>query len=365
MKILFSGNTAWSMYNFRRLVFEHFLKQGHEVVVVSPFDETYQQQLKALGCKVLPIDIEAKGNNPLKDLCTCYHYRQIMIKEKPDYCFFYTIKPNIYGSMAAASLGISYTPVTTGLGYTFLVDNLISKIAKRLYKFAFRNSPSVWFLNKDDAESFVSGRIIQPAQVHILPGEGIDLSHFAVVEEPEEISFLLVARMLWDKGVGGYVDAARLLKQKYSDVRFKLLGFLGVDNPQAIAKEQMDEWVKEGVVDYLGVTTDVRPFIQDSTCVVLPSFYREGIPFTLMEGAASGRQLVATNGVGCKEVIDDGVNGFLCKLKDAEDLAHCMELIIRMTPEQRMEMGKKGREKMQKEFSMDIVLKHYEEVIGS
>ena len=165
MKILFSGNTAWSMYNFRRLVFEHFLKQGHEVVVVSPFDETYQQQLKALGCKVLPIDIEAKGNNPLKDLCTCYHYRQIMIKEKPDYCFFYTIKPNIYGSMAAASLGISYTPVTTGLGYTFLVDNLISKIAKRLYKFAFRNSPRVWFLNKDDAESFVSGRIIQPAQV--------------------------------------------------------------------------------------------------------------------------------------------------------------------------------------------------------
>ena len=138
-----------------------------------------------------------------------------------------------------------------------------------------------------------------------------------------------------------------------------------MDNPQAIAKEQMDEWVKEGVVDYLGVTTDVRPFIQDSTCVVLPSFYREGIPFTLMEGAASGRPLVATNGVGCKEVIDDGVNGFLCKLKDAEDLAHCMELIIRMTPEQRMEMGKKGREKMQKEFSMDIVLKHYEEVIGS
>lgn len=362
MKLIFIGNTAWSMYNFRRLVFEYFLKRGYEVIVISPFDELYLQKLKAIGCQCHSIAIEANGNNPVKDLSTMWQIRGILKKEKPDYCFFYTIKPNIYGSMAAASLSIPYTPVTTGLGYTFLVDNLISKIAKKLYKFAFRNSPSVWFLNKDDAKSFVSGRIIQPAQVHILPGEGIDLSRFTVVEEPEEISFLLVARMLWDKGVGVYVDAARLLKQKYPDVRFKLLGFLGVDNPQAIAKEQMDEWVKEGVVDYLGVTTDVRPFIQDSTCVVLPSF-REGIPFTLMEGAASGRPLVATNGVGCKEVVDDGVNGFLCKLKDVEDLARCMELIIRMTPGQRMEMGKKGREKMRKEFSMDIVLKHYEEVI--
>ena len=296
MKILFSSNTAWSMYNFRRPILLFFLQQGCEVLIVAPFDNKVTFKIEALGCKVLPIDIEAKGNNPLKDLCTCYHYRQIMIKEKPDYCFFYTIKPNIYGSMAAASLGIPYTPVTTGLGYTFLVDNLISKVAKTLYKFAFRNSPSVWFLNQDDAESFVSNRIIRSDQVHILPGEGIDLSRFMMAEEPEEISFLLVARMLWDKGVGVYVDAARLLKRKYPDVRFKLLGFLGVDNPQAIAKEQMDEWVKEGVVDYLGATTDVRPFIQNSTCIVLPSFYREGIPFTLMEGAASGRPLVATNG---------------------------------------------------------------------
>lgn len=169
--------------------------------------------------------------------------------------------------------------------------------------------------------------------------------------------------MLWDKGVGEFVEAARILKTKYPLVKFKLLGFLDVDNPNAISKAQMDKWVNEGVVEYLGTTEDVRPYLYDSTCVVLPSSYREGIPFSLMEGAAAGKPLITTNGVGCKEVVEDGVTGFLCQMKNAHSLSYCMEKIIKMPEEERRRMGMKGREKMMDEFDIHLVIQKYDKLL--
>ena len=359
MKLIFIGNTAWSMYNFRRPLFQYYLGKGYEVIVASPSDGDYHEQLEELGCRCYDIGMQVKGNNPVKDFATMWQIRKILKKEKPDCCFFYTIKPNIYGSIAAANLSIPYVPITTGLGYVFLVDNWVSRIAKLLYKLAFRKAKQVWFLNEDDVSSFKEAKLIDESKISILKGEGIDVNRFEVHHETKEISFLLVARMLWDKGVGEFVEAAKIMKKKYPNVSFKLLGAIGVDNPSAISKEKMDEWIKEGHIEYMGVTSDVRPYLYNSACVVLPS-YREGIPFSLLEGAAAGKPLIATKAVGCKEVVDDNVNGFLCEIKDARSLADCMEKIILMSVAERCAMGMNGRNKVKAEFGIDVVIQKYD-----
>jgi glycosyltransferase involved in cell wall biosynthesis len=265
--------------------------------------------------------------------------------------------------MAAASLNIPYIPITTGLGYVFLVNNFISRIAKILYKIAFRRAKQVWFLNQDDVNAFKKEKLIDENKISILKGEGIDVNQFEVHHTNKEISFLLVARMLWDKGVGEYVEAAKILKAKYPNTKFKLLGFLGVDNPSAISKEQMEEWIKEGNIEYLGTTNNVKPFLYDASCIVLPS-YREGISFSLLEGAASGKPLVTTNAIGCKDIVDNEVTGYLCQLKDPIDLAKQMEKIILMPEGERIKMGLKGREKIEKEFGLNLVINKYVEILN-
>ena len=177
--------------------------------------------------------------------------------------------------------------------------------------------------------------------------------------QPKDISFILIARMLWDKGVGVYVDSARILKKEYPHVRFKLLGFLNSENPQAINDVQMRQWVQEGTVDYLGVTQDVVPYLNTSTAIVLPSFYREGVPMTLLEGASTGRIVVTTDNTGCRETVDDGKTGFLCKVKDVQSLTECMRKIVLMTPEERTAMGLAARKKIETEFDEKLIFKHY------
>ena len=363
MKIVFIGNTAWSMYNFRRYIFEYLINMKNDIVVLAPYTSEHYTLLQKIGCQCYPIDIEAKGNNPIKDIRTMLQIRKILKKENPDCCFFYTIKPNIYGSLAAASLNIPYIPITTGLGYVFLVNNIVSKIAKLLYKIAFRKANQVWFLNQDDIDAFKKENLVDENKISILKGEGIDINQFKVYHNSKEISFLVQARMLWDKGIGIFVDAARILKSKYPDVKFKLLGFMGVDNPNAISEKQMNEWIQEGIIEYLGSTNDVRPYIYDSTCIVLPSYYREGIPFSLMEGAAAGKPIITTDNVGCRDVVDDGITGYLCKTQDSDDLAKKMEKIILMSEEERIQMGLRGRNKMKIEFGIDNVINKYIEIL--
>ncbi len=363
--ILFSGNTLWSMYNFRRVLMADFVQKGYNVVVVAPEDE-FKSKIEAIGCKFIPIKIAAKGVNPLQDFFVFLSYLKIFRKINPDFCFFYTIKPNIYGSLAARFLKIKYIPITTGLGYIFLNNDIVSKIAKSLYKIAFNGANQVWFLNQDDYTEFLNGKIINEENGYVMKsGEGIDLSIFSISSQPETISFLLMARMLWDKGVGIFADAARELKKKYPTVEFNLLGFIGVDNPSAISKEQINAWGKEGIVNYLGVTDDVRPYIEKAACVVLPSYYREGIPFSLLEGATMGKPLITTNTVGCKEIVDDKINGYLCNPKDVESLYEVMEKIILMPKEERMQMGLAGRKKVEKQFNVQTVINQYHTIISN
>ena len=357
-KILFMGNTAWSMYNFRRVVFSDLLSLDYIIYIVAPLDIKFQEELEKLGCKFISLEIKAKGTNPFRDFILIFQIKKILEKVQPDFCFFYTIKPNIYGSIAASMLRIPHIAIITGLGYTFINHNLISYIAKCLYKIALVKAKEVWFLNQDDKETFVSKKIVKRTKVRLLPGEGIDLNRFSKKPMVLDVSFLLMARMLWDKGIGEFVEAAKFIKQRYPDTRFCLLGFIGVDNPTAIPKEQIEEWCSMGLVEYLGVTSDVRPFIENCSCVVLPS-YREGVPVSLLEGAAMGRPLITTDVAGCKEAVEDTVNGYLCKVKDVETLVSAMEKIILMSMEQRVIMGEAGRVKMQCEFDIKLATERY------
>lgn len=365
-KILFSGNTAWSMYNFRRQVISHFIKEGYDVVVAAPNDNVHNKKLEEIGAKFINIELDRKGTNPIGELKLFFRFRKIIKSEKPDYCFFYTIKPNIYGGLAAGLTKTNFTPITTGLGFVFNNKGMVSKISKSLYKAAFSFADNVWFLNDQDKKDFVESKIIKEEKGFVLKaGEGLDINRFHLTEiTGDKRSFLLSARMLYEKGVGIFEEAARILKPQYPNVEFNLLGFIDKGNPEGIPEETINQWVKEGNVNYLGKTDDVRPFIEQSTCVVLPSYYREGVPFSILEGAACGRPIITTDNTGCREVVNDGVSGYLCKKKDAQSLAKAMEKIINSDNETLNKMGKAGREKVENEFNVNDVIEIYKQEIN-
>ncbi|MED9996544.1 MAG: glycosyltransferase family 4 protein [Paludibacteraceae bacterium] len=360
--ILLVGNTAWSMYNFRGNLMRNLVSNGYKISVLSPFDKEYFPLIESTGAQCYDLPISAKGTNPIEDLSLVWKIRSYIKQLKPDFAFFYTIKPNIYGGFAARLCKIPFIPVTTGLGYTFIVDNWVSKLARKLYKFSFKGADNVWFLNEDDKKDFLKYKILPEEKTFVLNGEGVDTGRFAIAELPKGNSFLLMARMLWDKGVGEYVEAARVLKKGYPDAEFNLLGFLNAENPAAISEDQIKAWEKEGVVKYLGVTKDVRPFLKKTTALVLPS-YREGIPVSLLEAASMARVIVTTDAVGCRNAVDDAVNGFLVPIKDAASLAEAMRKVIVMSDEEKMEMGLAGRKKVENEFAEEKVFEVYKSVL--
>jgi glycosyltransferase involved in cell wall biosynthesis len=344
MRVVLVANTLWSVVIFRPGLLKTLTEMDVEVLVVAPPDDTLPQA-QALNVRVIPLDIAAKGTNPLGDLALMQTLTRLYRELRPDIVFHYTIKPNIYGSIAAWRAGIPSVAVTTGLGYAFINENLVARIANALYKVAFRFPREVWFLNQDDRRDFVARRLVSPDRTRVLPGEGIDLDKFAPrvrAVRDGKLRFLLIARLLRDKGVGEYVDAARLIRRRYPHAVFQLLGATGVANPSAISAAEVQAWVEEGVVEYLGTTLDVRPIIAEADCVVLPS-YREGVPRTLLEAASMGKPVVATRAIGCREVVDDGVTGYLCDVGDASDLAQKLERIVTLDEAARTAMGARGR----------------------
>ncbi|NOU25895.1 MAG: glycosyltransferase family 4 protein [Methylotenera sp.] len=365
MKVVIGLNTAWNLVNFRAGLIRALVANGYEVVTVAPSDD-YASRLTELGCRFVALPMDNKGTHPGRDLLLFFRFLKLLRNERPDVFLGYTIKPNIFGSLAAHMLGIPVINNIAGLGAVFMRDNWLTRLVRRLYKLALSRSCHVFFQNNEDLQMFVEQGLVTVNKVSRLPGSGIDLVKFPYTpmqsSKNQTFCFLLVARLLWDKGVGEYVEAARILRSTYPDIKFQLLGFLDVKNPSAVSSEQMADWVKEGVVEYLGVSDDVKHYMVAADCVVLPS-YREGVPRSLLEAAAIGRPIVTTDVTGCRDAVDDGLNGMLCKVRDPLDLAEKMLEMIQKTPLERYSMGAAGRLKMESEFDERFVIDKYLQVI--
>jgi glycosyltransferase involved in cell wall biosynthesis len=318
----------------------------------------------ALDVERIAVRIDRAGLNPLADLKLFADYRRLLRGLRPAGYLGYTIKPNIYGSLAAASLGVPAVPNVSGLGTAFIRGGALQSIVTRLYRFGFARAPVVFFQNDEDRQLFVARRIVRPERARVLPGSGVDLERFAPAPPPEGPAvFLLVSRLLRDKGVVEFVDAARKLRSTLPQARFQLLGPIDDGNRTAITRAELDCWANEGIIEYLGVTDDVRPFIAEASVVVLPS-YREGLPRSLLEAAAMGRPLIATDVPGCRDVVENGINGYLCAVRDASSLADAMRRFADLPRTNRLAMGEAARRRVQERFSEEFVVRAYLDVIA-
>ena len=358
-KIAIVLNSSWYAYNFRYDLGLELQKKGYKVTFIAPYD-IYSDRLKE-RFDFFDILFNSKSMNPFQDLKAFIHLYKIYKKIRPSIILHYTIKPNIYGTIAANILGIKTINNIAGLGTLFIKKNFVTFIVKKMYKVSQRNASKIFFQNNDDMSMFIDERIVCADKVELLPGSGVNVEKFKPVplNESKTFKFLVVSRMLWAKGISDYVEAASLLRKKFSNVQFQLLGFLDVDSPTAISKKQMDLWVASGNVIYLGSTDRVNDFIAKADCIVLPSYYREGVPRSLLESASMGKPIITTNNIGCKDVVDDGVNGFLCNIKDPIDLSEKMERMINIPVAERLKMGQAGREKIINQFDERIVINKY------
>jgi len=359
-KIAIVSNLSWNLYNFRLSLMYAMRDEGYEVVAIAPYDR-YSQKLIDAGFEFHDIKMNAQGINPLEDMRTTYAFYKLFKEISPDFLCQYTIKPNIYGSIVANILNIKMINNIAGLGTLFTKDGLVTKIAKVLYRTSQSKADKIFFQNKEDFNFFIDKKIVKAQKCDVLPGSGVDTNRFKpqYKEQREKVRFLLIARMIWEKGIGEYVQAARAIKKVYPNVEFCLLGFLDVQNPGAITRREMDNWVNEGVINYLGVSDKVDEVIHSADCVVLPSYYREGTPKTLLESGSSGKPIITTDNVGCRDVVDHGVNGFICEPRSSEDLKSKIEMFLALSHEERLNMGRNSREKMKKEFDEKLVIGKY------
>ena len=365
MNIVITVNAAWNVFNFRRGLVKSFLDNGHIVTVLAPHDDAVDQLIE-MGCIFRDLPMDAKGLSPISSISLVRRFKAAFKEIKPDIVFSYTIKNNIFGAFAARKLGIAFVPNVTGLGTAFLSGGFLQTIAEMLYKEAFKSVKIIFFQNDDDQRLFKERRLISRTPSQILPGSGVNLEEFKPRKKhkPKDqgVRFLMIARLIKDKGVVEYVEAARNITQTHPMATFSLLGGSGDKNRGGIDKETLEAWLSEGLINYIGYVSDVRAYIADADCIVLPS-YREGAPRTLIEAAAMGKPLIATNVPGCRGVVDEAINGYLCAPKDSHSLARACEAFIKLSPTERRAMGVQSRLKMENEFDEAIIIKAYHHVL--
>jgi glycosyltransferase involved in cell wall biosynthesis len=363
--ILIAANTTWYVYNFRRGLITALIKERYNVVVFSPNDD-YVSHIHTLGAHHIHLEMNNVGTNPFLEFPTLVRIGIVLRSVRPDAILTYTPKVNIYFSLVARLLRIPVIANISGLGYAFGVSSWLRLVTKRLYKVAMQHPGMVFFQNEDDRTEFVRGRLVERSKARRIPGSGVDLERFKPLmhRKRDAYVFLLAARLLWEKGIREYVEAARRVKASHPFAEFRLLGFLDVKNPSAVPRADVERWHAEGIISYQGVTENVVPFYADADCVVLPSYYREGVPRSLLEAASMEIPLITTDWPGCRDAVEDGLTGFLCKPKDTNDLAACMTRMLSLNEERRRAMGIAGRRKMQIQFDERAVVAAYIKAIG-
>lgn len=362
MRIAIVINTAWNIHNFRMGLIRSLLAANHEIHAIAPSDG-YERHLIRAGCRYHPVLLDNKGTNPAKDIGYTRQLYALYREIRPDVVLHFTIKPNLYGTLAAKLAGIPVINNVSGLGTVFLRENMASKVARALYRFIFRFPDKVFFQNSDDLDYFVGRNLVNASITDVLPGSGVDLSYFCpdTFSRNQTFTFLLAARLIRDKGICEYAEAARRLKHKGVNARFLLVGFMD-ESPFGVSKEILSQWTGGGWIEYQGSTDDIRTAIRQADCVVLPS-YREGTPRSLLEAAAMGKPLVATNVPGCVEVVENEVNGFLCEAQDAEGLATQMLRMLALDDAQLERMGRASRHKAEVKFDENFVVQKYHAAI--
>ncbi|NRA47762.1 MAG: glycosyltransferase family 4 protein [Phaeodactylibacter sp.] len=358
------SNTSWSIYNFRRGLVRKLSDEGYKILIICPPDQ-YTEKLKPEPCLFVPVQLSRHKINPFLDLKYAFQIFQILKRYQPDFLISYTIKPNIYAQLAARLLKIPRLGVVTGLGYLFIGMTWKTQIVKRLYRFSFKGANRVWFLNKEDEALFLNNRIVTEQQTGYLPSEGVDITYFRPENNKSEhgVSIIYAGRLIREKGVPEFVQAARILKAEFPEVTFQIAGFIEKEAPGAIQLADIKAWQKENIIQYKGAKADIRPILSNSDCVVLPTYYREGVPRILLEAASMGKIIVGTNTPGCKDIITEGHNGFLCEPKHSEHLAETIRKILKLTPEERTELGEHGRAIVEAEFREEFIIQKYLELL--
>lgn len=370
MRIAVVANTAWYLLNFRGSLMRRLMAAGHTVVAVAPSDEN-ADAIRQQGIVFEGVPISGGGTNPWVELRSVLGLHAAFRRHDIELVLSYTPKGNLYSALACIARGITFVPNVSGLGRSFIRQSFVTRVVSALYRLTFGRARHVFFQNNEDRQIFIDAGFVKPEQCERLPGSGVDLGKFIYhpvqpppMNGPMPTTFLMVARMMWDKGVGEYVEAARQVRARHPQARFILLGFLDVDNPSAVSHAQMDKWVREGVVEYQSPVKDVRPAMSAADCVVLPS-YREGVPRTLLEAAALGRPVIATDVPGCRDTMVDGETGLLCRVMDAGDLADKLERFVLMPPARRAELGAAGRQFVETHFDERIVLDRYASLVDT
>lgn len=359
--ILFAANDTTFVYNLRKEIIEDLQNKGQNVIIVAEFKD-YIEEIKNIGCTLIELKIPRRGKNPISDVNLYNQIKSILKENNPDIVFSNSIKPNVYFGIASNKLGIPFVPNVTGLGGSLLNPGAIQKIASALYKLGVKNAKTIFFQNNFNKDYFYTNKIIDGSKAClVLPGSGINLEKYTYHEYPETseyIRFIMIARIMKDKGIIEYLNAAEKIKSEHSNIDFMLVG----DYDDLSFKERIDKLNSKGIIKYIGYRKDINELIKNSHCLIHPS-YHEGLSNVLLEAGATGRPVIASDIPGCRETFIDGVSGLAVKVKDSEDLIHKIEEFINIPNDKKVQMGKANRNHVAKNFDRKIVVDKYIECI--
>lgn len=347
------ANNDVGLYNFRKELLDSLIKEGYEVAILLPEGDRIAQ-LQSMGCAFYELPIDRRGTNPIKDFRLFIRIRKMLMQIQPDIVLTYTIKPNVYGGMSARMLHIPYVANITGLGTAVEYPGILQFITIHMYRIALKKAQCVFCQNAENME-FVKNRKLAGGIIRLLPGSGVNLQHFTYQEYPDDetLKFVFISRIMKEKGINEYLGAAEALKKKYPKIQFHICGFCEEEFEDRLKKLQQEE-----VIIYHGMIQDVRVVLKDMHCVVLPS-YHEGMSNVLLEAAATGRPLIATDVAGCRECLEDGKSGFLVRAGSTEDLIDRMESFIKLSFDERMKMGLESRQRAERLFDRKQIIDIY------
>lgn len=353
-RVLILSNNDVGLYKFRKELIKE-LVGNYEVYIALPYGDLVPELVR-LGCNFIETPLERRGTNPWMDLKLLLNYRKIMKKIKPEIVLTYTIKPNIYGGLACKSLSIPYIENITGLGTAVEEPGLIQKVTLQLYKLALKQAKCIFFQNEQNKDFFINNNLISNSLCKLIPGSGVNIKEYSLLDYPVDnnVNFLFIARIMKQKGIDQYLEAAEYIKNKYSNTTFHVLGFCEQDY-----EEKLREMHKKGIIIYHGMQQDVQKFQEISHCTIHPTYYPEGMSNVLLESASCGRPVITTDRSGCREIVEDGITGYTVNQKDTKSLIKAIEKFLSLDYALKRNMGIQGRKKMENEFNRNIVINAY------